>query len=330
MNKSVTFALAALSLVGVGALVTLRKGPWQATAALPPATLPAPLRNNTLRLGLIPERDVFTQRKAYQQFAEYLATHHIGPDSVELRTSSSYAGALQDLEEGETDIAFVGSLVAVLAHERCGADVLLKSETPAGTANYTGVIFVRQDSPAKEFSDLLGQRIGGVKTTTAGAVYPLYLIRQLGWAATDVPSLIWTGTHDDVMAEVAAGTLDAGAVKDSRFAAYTQAHPQVHFRKLSTSAPMPNNALVVRHDLPAPVKEKLVQLLLAMDQDPQAANVLRVLEIKRFVKTDLSEYAALYDMIDLIGPAWFAMDVGPAPKRPPEAVGGGNGGGGVP
>jgi len=320
LNKSLTFAIATAALIGVAAVLTLQRGPWRASAASgAPATASEPARSSSLRMGLIPERDVFTQRKAYQKLGEYLAAHQVGPGVVELRTSSSYDGALKDLQEGEVDFAFVGSLVAVLAHDRCGAEVLLKSETASGSANYSGVVFVREDSAARQFSDLMGKRIGGVKTTSAGAVYPLYLIRQLGWAATDVPSLVWLGTHDDVMAEVAAGKVDAGAVKDARLEAYVAAHPQAKFRKLGTSAAMPNNALVVRRDLAPAVKEKLVEVLRAMSEDPQARDVLSVLEIKGFVKTDISEYTALYDMIEAIGPGWFAMDVGPAPKRPVEA-----------
>ena len=267
-----------------------------------------------LRIGINPERDIYQQRRAYRMLGDYLQSK--GTGEVELLTASSYGGTLKDLEEGTADVAFVGSLVAVLAHDRCGAEVVLKSEIPAGESTYAGVLIVPAGSAVKTFGDLRGKRIGGVKTTTAGAVYPLYLIRQLGWAATDVPSLVWSGTHDDVLAEVSAGTLDAGAVKDSRYVAYVAAHPETRLKKISESGRVPNNALIVRNDLPVAKKEQVVRVLEGMDQDTAAAPVLAALQLKRFVHSDITEYGPLYDMIEAIGPGWFAMDIGPAPRRP--------------
>jgi len=274
---------------------------------------------SALRLGIIPERDVFAQRKAYRLLADYLQTKNLGTPqrtTVELLTASSYAAALKDLEEGQVDAAFVGSLVAVLAYDRCGAQVTLKSEMLNGKSTYSGVVFVRDASPVNTFANLTGKRIGGVKTTTAGAVFPLYLIRKLGWEARDVPALVWLGTHDDVIQEVAAGSVDAGAVKDARYEAYVAAHPEVKLRKLSESGRVPNNALVVRKDLPTERKSNLVGVLMAMEHDPAAAAVLKALELKRFVPAEIGEYGPLYDMIEAIGPVWTAMEVGAAPKRP--------------
>ena len=85
-------------------------------------------------------------------------------------------------------------------------------------------------------------------------------------------------------------------------------------RKLCESGRVPNNALVVRKELPAAQREKLVQALLGMAGDPAAAPVLAGLEVKRFAPCAIGEYKPLYEMIDKIGPMWFVMDIGPAPK----------------
>lgn len=323
MSKSVTFVIASILVAGVACYWAIHSG-MQGSASISSAaageTSPAPKAG--LRLGIIPERDVFQQRKAYRLLGDYLASKNVAAGPVEISTSSSYAGALQDMQEGQIDAAFVGSLVAVLAYDRCQAQVLLKSETLGGRDTYSGVVFVREDSPARSFVDLLGKRIGGVKTTTAGAVYPLFLIRQLGWEAHDVPALVWAGTHDEVLAEVAAGHLDAGAVKDSRYDAYVAAHPEARLRKLCESSRVPNNALIVRKDMPAAQRARLVQVLLDMPADPAAAETLQALEIRRFTRCDIAEYAPLYDMIEKIGPMWFAMEAGTAPRRPAATEGG--------
>jgi phosphonate transport system substrate-binding protein len=326
--------IAVAVVVGIGGFIAYQKAPFRtdsgarieipaASAAEDGQSARSDVSLTTLRLGIIPERDVFRQRRAYLQLAEYLQSKNLGGPpggKVAVRTASSYAGTLKDLEEGQVDAAFVGSLIAVLAQDRCGASVVLKSEELDGRSTYAGAVIVREDAPVQKFADLMGKRVGGVKTTTAGAVYPLYLIRQLGWQARDVPSLVWSGTHDDVVREVISGTVDAGAVKDLRLDGYRKEHPEAKLRVLSISGRVPNNALVLRKDLPPAKQEKLVTCLLAMDKDPAGAGALAALGYKRFLRTDLAEYGPLYDMIDAIGPLWFALDVGPAPRRPGEIV----------
>jgi phosphonate transport system substrate-binding protein len=319
LNKTVTFAIAASAvvvLVFAWTLYTGRTAPVPAHAS--PIAKPA-----ALRIGIIPERDIYQQRKNYLLLAQYLQSRGVGvgsPPAVEVMTAASYDAILQDFNDGHIDAAFVGSLVAVLAADRYGTQVVLKSENLQGQSTYCGVIFVPAASPVTSFRDLIGQRIGAVRTTTAGAVYPLYLVRQLGWQAKDVPTLVWSGTHDDVIREVLAangpGDLAAGAVKDTRLAAFEKAHPDIKLRHLAESGRVPDNALIVRRDLPPAQKDKLVSTLLAMEHDPNAAPVLASLELHRFLPCSLDQYAALYDMIDAIGPVWFAMQVGPAPRRP--------------
>jgi phosphonate transport system substrate-binding protein len=329
VRKSGVFMIAVAALVGVGGVIAYQNAPYRPNSSEKSGYPEESNAKNgvsgatdenlaTLRLGIIPERDVYQQRKAYLQLAEYLHTKDLGGPpggKVEVLTASSYAGTLKDLEEGQVDAAFVGSLIAVLAQDRCGAAVVLKSEELDGRSTYAGAVFVREDSPAQKFEDLMGKRIGGVKTTTAGAVYPLYRIRELGWQARDVPSLVWSGTHDDVIREVLSGSVDAGAVKDLRLDAYRKEHPEAKLRTLSISGRVPNNALVLRKDLPAAKQEKLVTALLGMDRDAAGAAALAALGYRRFLRTSIEEYGPLYDMIDVIGPLWFALDVGAAPKR---------------
>lgn len=319
MSRYIIFAFAAATIIGIALIAHTYIGfgpnPNAQTAPSEPNLIP----HLALRLGIIPERNVYQQRTAYRLLGDYLQTKDLGlpiHTTVDILTASSYSSALKDMEEGQLDAAFVGSLVAALAYERCGAEVVLKSEELDGRSMYAGVVFVRESSPARTFNDLMGKRIGGVKTTTAGAVYPLYLIRKLGWQALDVPTLVWSGTHEDVINEVLLGSVDAGAVKDLRFDAYMKEHPEAQLRTLSLSGRVPNNALVLRKGLPAAQKEKLPAALLAMESDPAAVPALAALGYKRFVCSDIKEYGPLYDMIEAIGPAWFALDVGPAPHRP--------------
>ncbi|HUO09462.1 MAG TPA: phosphate/phosphite/phosphonate ABC transporter substrate-binding protein [Phycisphaerae bacterium] len=326
MITSRRFLLAFAALAAIfAALAWLAHFP---TADVPTASAPAPVPAIRFRLGLIPERNLYEQRRAFRALADYLDSH-VNPKSrlstldtgpslhVELVTSSNYAGILHDFAHNDIDGAFLGSLVAVLAVDRSGAQVLVKSESHSGKDTYAGTLFVPPDSPIHSLADLRGKKIAAVRTTNAGSIFPLFAFQQAGIDRANEPQLLWSGTHDDVIEEVFAHRVDAGAVKDLRLDSWEQEHPGQNFRRLATGPRAPESALVVTRDLPPDLRDALAATLLQMNRDPQAAPVLQALQLNRFVPCDISEYTPLYDMLDAIAPRWSETGVdGPPPLRP--------------
>jgi len=307
-------------------------------SALPDRQPAAVLASNglpavTFRLGLVPDRNISEQRQAFRALAAYLETHvrlnrRMSTEGaapalhVELVTSTNYASILKDFHDGDVDGAFLGSLVALLAVDRCGAQVVAKSENQAGLDTYAGVLFVSENSPITSLAGLRGKKLAGVRTTMAGSIYPLFAFDRAGVDAAALPELVWCGTHDDVIDEVIAGHVDAGAVKDVRLNAYEREHAGVKFRRLGSGPRAPDNALVVGSNTPADLRDALLAALLAMRQDSQAEPVLEKLGLNGFAACELSEYAGLYDMIESLGPRWAATGIdGRAPHRPTWAGG---------
>ena len=277
---------------------------------------PTSVTGPPLRIGLVPERDIFAQRKRYQALAGYIAKGLNRP--VQLVTLNTYEGVLEEFRTDQVDAAFLGSMVAVLAFDRMGARVLVKPELPDGVSTYRGVIFVPEDSPVQSIEDMRGQSIAVVRATTAGNLYPVYLLHQQGiLEGPDAPTPRWVGTHDDVILEVMDGKVDVGAVKDLRLAALKRRHPQIKVRRLATSPGVPNNALVVGKDMDAALADQLSEILLSMDQSDAGKQTLAQFGALRFVPCDLAEYSAIYDMVDEIGSDWERVGVtGPPPSRP--------------
>jgi phosphonate transport system substrate-binding protein len=279
-----------------------------------------------LRVGFAPETNIFAMRKGYRSLADYLEKKLAGDDKappvrIQLVTASSYAGTLRDFKEGRIDAAFMGSLAALVAVDRNQGQVYLKSQGSSGLSTYSGVVFVLEGSPCRSIEDLKGRRLGAVRTTMGGAVYPLYLMKQGGMldgaASSEVPQIAWAGTHDDVINEVVAGNLDGGAVKDLRLLAYEKEHPGVKFRRLAESARAPDNALVVRRDYPAAKREALVAALLGMHEDPAGKAALEAMKVQRYVPCAPDEYSELYKMVESLGRHWSDLNIeGPAPQRP--------------
>jgi len=304
----------ALVLLAIGVAIWLGRLPSAMDideAGLPSAADRAP----PLRIGLIPERDIFEQRRRYRALADYLAVKLDRP--VELVSSNTYEGILQDFAEARVDAAFLGSLVATLAMDRRNAQVLLKPEVEGGVTTYRGVILVRADSTIQSVDDLAGHSIAMVKATTAGDLFPMFeMVRRGLNRSPQPPEIKWVGTHDAVIREVVAGRADAGSAKDLRLDAYEAAHPEARIRRLAASDAVPNNALVMRAGVADEIGPALAQIMLAMGEEAAGREALAAFGAVRFVPCKPEEYEAVYEMVDSLGEQWVTLGVsGPPPKR---------------
>jgi phosphonate transport system substrate-binding protein len=267
-----------------------------------------------LRIGLIPERDVFEQRRRYEALASHLATEVDRP--VELVTSNTYQGMLDDLGAGRVDAAFLGSFVAALAIDRHDARVLVKPETPDGVTTYRGVLFTRADANIQTIDDLAGQSIATVKATTAGDLFPVYQMSNRGmFDASDPVDMRWVGTHDAAIREVVEGRSDAGAAKDLRLVAYEKSHPVVRLRRLAVGPPVPNNALLVCASMPDELAERLATALMSMHERADGRATLEAFGAQRFVPCAATEYDAIYEMVEALGDDWSRLQVSGSPPR---------------
>ncbi|MDD4889900.1 MAG: phosphate/phosphite/phosphonate ABC transporter substrate-binding protein [Phycisphaerae bacterium] len=298
-----------LILAGIGWLILsqpAKKGLGPAPATAPSVTAPP------LRIGLIPERDIFIQRPRYQALADYLAAKLRRP--VELVTMNSYQAVLDDMspERTSVDAAFVGSLVAVIAKDRLGAYAVIGLVTEKGPAEYRGVIIVPENSPIQTVDDALApdRSVALVRMTTAGHLFPIMLMANRGKKAGDAagPRIAWVGTHDQVAEEVAAGRVSAGAIKDLRLDAWEREHG-VKFRRLAVSPAVPDNVLWVRSGLAGSLVARLADTLLTMDADPAGRDVLKAFGVVRFARRECVDYRPVFEMVQKLGPAWKQMGI---------------------
>ncbi len=319
VRMKIVWVILNVTLVGLvlGILFWLTTTPWSdSDKPIVTTTMPTQPSGPPLRIGLIPERDIFKQRKRYRALRDYLSDRL--NRRVELATLNTYAAVLRDFAEKKIDGAFLGSLVALLTMDRFGAMVVAKPELPGGVSTYHGVLFVRDDSPVRQLEQLSGRSIGMVRTTTAGHLFGGCLILQLKlWGQPEQPRIVWVGTHDDVALKVMEGQLDAGAIKNLRLDAQMRLHPEWKVRILAKGKPVPSNGLILRKDVFGQLGPKLSQILLNMNDDAQGRKTLAAMGVTRFLPCRHEDYAAIYNMVECILPKWDEIGVpGIAPKRP--------------
>jgi phosphonate transport system substrate-binding protein len=299
--------LAWLAAAPPGAVRRSESGPASAPATTQPV----------LRLGLIPERDIFRQRQMHRAVARYVG-EQLGR-SVELVTASRYQGMLDDLQHERIDMAFMGSLITTVAVDQLGARLVARPELTSGESSYRGVVVTRADSSITRVADLAGKRVTLAPATMGGSLFAVCEFSRLGLLSREsAPTLIAVGSHEDVVREVIEGRAAAGFLKDLRLAEYLRSAPAAQLRQIAASEAVPENALVIRSGLAADLLQPLRRALLGMHTTDAGRAALKEFGARAFRECRIEEYAAVYDMVEAAGDYWplVGMET-PPPRRPP-------------
>lgn len=261
-----------------------------------------PMRS--LRIGLIPESNIFSQKKRYEPIAKYLSAHIHA--NVELVILSRYGNIIDNFVSNRLDGAFFGSFTGALAHRKLHVEAIARPEYPDGTSTYHGLIFVRKDSGITKVEDMEGKRFAFVdKATTAGYLLPLYYFKTHG--INDANALLqetyFTGTHESAIRDVLERKADIGAAKNTMFSRLASTDPRIseELSILTRSPDVPENALCVRADLDESLKDELRIALLSMDRDDIGEKILNSFGAARFIDTTEEDYSAVFEYAETIG-----------------------------
>lgn len=232
-----------------------------------------------ISLALVPERNVFEQRRRYRPLCEYLSQRLGVP--VRIKWLRDYDLVLSEIVEGRVDTAFLGSFTYALADAgRC------TGHSPTGLARRQFYLL----RPSVRAGRLRHQRRGVVKgkvlamvnrDMTGGYLFPLVYFRRHG--VDDIERhfsrVYYAGTHDLAAMVVFRGEGDLGAAKNHQYEELFASMPAFarQMKVIARSADMPSNRLAIRRGLPARVVESLQAALLSLHEDPQGLAALRAL-----------------------------------------------------
>jgi len=287
--------LAAATLV---AALACSRTPARDEAA--PAPAPAPT-GPAFTIALIPERNVFEQKKRYQTLQEYLSAAIGRP--VVFKLLDNYQVIFTEILEHRVEGAFFGSMNGAIAQLKGGVEILARPVDLSGVSTYSGVVFTRFDSGiTRDPKTWRGKRIALVnKVTMAGHLYPLSLLRLSGYKGdpeTYFKRMTFTGSHDAAILAVFSGESDFGACKNTIYEEYTRLHPEFarNLTVLVTSETVPSNGLGVRPDLDPELKRRLREALIAMNTSADGQRALLMFQARRFIETSASDYAPVFTM----------------------------------
>jgi phosphonate transport system substrate-binding protein len=251
-----------------------------------------------LKIGLIPEQNVFQQMKRYKPLGEYLEKK-IGT-KIKFTILSRYGNIIDNFSRLELDGAFWGSFTGALAIRKLGIEHIARPVNLDGTSSYRGYIFVHKSSIIDSVDRMRNMTVAFVdKATTAGYIFPMAYFRENGVKNIDTyfKEYYFTGSHDAAIYAVLNKEADIGCAKNTVFEMMVRNDLAVknNLVILSTSPDVPSNGLGLRKDIEPSVKEMFKQTLLGMERDPEGKKILKEFGIIKFIETTKEDYQPVFD-----------------------------------
>jgi phosphonate transport system substrate-binding protein len=263
-----------------------------------------------LRIGLVPEQNIFKQMERYDLLVQYLSKKT--GVNVQFKILLRYGNIIDNFVSEGLDGAFFGSFTYALAHEKMGVRVVVRPEHPDGRSTYYGMIIVRKDSGIRTIGDMRGKRFAFVdKATTAGYVLPYAYFRRHGVDyRTYLRESYFAGTHEHVITDVLDRKADIGAVKNTVFALLASKNRRIaqELQMLERSPEVPENALAFRKDLDPKIVNAITTALLTMDHDVAGKDLLREFGARRFIVTTDDDYLPVYQYAQQAGISLLTYD----------------------
>lgn len=260
--------------------------------------------DKTLRLVLVPEKNVFEQRRRYKYLTDYLASKMQMNFTIEIMPN--YGDIRDAFLEGAADAGFFGSFSYILTRAKAGIEPIVRPVWPDNISTYRGYIFARKDSNIATIKDMKNKSLVLVdKATTAGYIFQIYYLKYYGIENPEdyFSRISFARSHDAAVWAVYTGEAEIGGAKDTIYNSFLDEYPD--FREqmvvLAESPSVPSNGLAVRRDLNPAIKLLLKTLLLTMHENHDGQEALSNFGAVKFIETTDDDYKVLYNMINQLG-----------------------------
>lgn len=253
-----------------------------------------------LRIGMVPDAgatQVSVEQKA--PLKRYLEQQLGMP--VTLIIPTSYNATVEGLGNGSLDLAYLGGLTYVKAHERYGAIPLAQRDVDQ---QFHALLVTRTQTGIQSLKDLKGKTFCfGDINSTSGHLFPYLAMRKAGISVDkDLKSFRYTGSHAATLQAVAAGICDAGSLDETVYRSMITDGkiPANQTRVFYTTPPFADYVWTARKDLDPGIRQKLIATLVRL-QPGHDNEVLDILRGKHYVAANDQEYQLVRTVAQQLG-----------------------------
>ena len=233
---------------------------------------------------------------------------------TKLFAPADYNGVIEGLLGGNLDMAWLGAsaYAKVYLTDPNAVEPVLTKINADGSFGYHSIGFARVDSGIKNLEDMKGKKFGfGDPNSTSGYLIPSIEIPAAGYpmkSGEHFGEVVFTGGHEQTIVAVQNGDIEGGVSWADGLGNWEDGYNSGAFRKAADaglvdmtqlveiwrSKVIPEGPIVVRKDLPADVKVKMVAMLASLpSMDPECAYGFMAGEIKAIAPISHADYEVI-------------------------------------
>lgn len=239
-------------------------------------------------LGVHPLHNPKRLYEIFGPVTDYL-TEQIPGAVFRVEASRNYAAYDQKLYSGQFHFALPNPYQTVNSLQH-GYRVFGKM---ADDENFRGIILVRKDSHITTIKDLMGKAVSfPAPTALAATMMPQFYMQEHGLDVMNDIDIHYVGSQESSIMNVFLGNTIAGSTWPPPWHALSKERPELAEAleiKWTTSF-LPNNSLVVRHDVPSDIEEQVAQLLFSLHTHKQGKEWLNRMELSKFERATNETY----------------------------------------
>jgi phosphonate transport system substrate-binding protein len=228
---------------------------------------------------------------SYDDFVKYLSEKT--GTKVVLKHRRKYSEVNSLLKTGEAQFAFICTGAYVSGKDEFGLE-LLTVPVINGRTTYNSYIIVNQKSKIENFRQLKGEIFAFTDPLSlTGRLYPLYLLNTMGVKPEEFfRKTFYTTSHEKSIESVANGLADGAAVDSLIFENMMRIGDSAikRLRIIEVSPPYGIPPIVASPLTEKSIKQLMLTALLKMADDPAGREILKGLQIERFILPNPAVY----------------------------------------
>ena len=180
---------------------------------------------------------------------------------------------------------------------------------------FAGVILVRRDSGINKLSDLKGKKVSyPARTALAATMMPQYYFQTHGLDVNRDIENLYVGSQESSIMNVYLGNVAAGATWPLPWDAFRKEHPDIAsaLEVKWETAPMINNGVVVKDDVPELLARQVAQLLNSLHTTGEGKAILAGMPLSRFELADDKRYEVIEDFLNKFNRTVYPIEM---PKK---------------
>lgn len=265
------------------------------TTTEPEFSTTAPVKAHEYVFAIHPLHNPERMFKVYGPLIDYL-NRHISHATLRLEASRNYAAFDKKLYARQPEFALPNPY-QTLNSLKYGYHVIAKM---GDDDKFTGIILVRRDSGIKQVSDLKGKKVSyPAPTALAATIMPQYYLHTHGLDINRDVKNIYVGSQESSIMNVYLGYVAAGATWPLPWETFQKEQPN-WARELMLqweTAPLINNGVVARDDVPPELSLRVAHLLANLHTTAEGRVILERMPLSRFELADDQSYNVIKDFL---------------------------------